>query len=288
MPMMVDRGDIDGAVSLNSVMLNGSRVVGPSLAAVLSIWGLTTAQVFLLNAISFVFLIAILAVIALPRPFSSHDTQGWRRALIGVRIVRARRVLWRLLNTLFLFSLFSLVFVALYPSVMRRNLGLAPEGATYKWLYAVWGLGAMLGGLAVSTALRHVDKGVLIVRSFLGFAASMAVFAVLRDPAPAFPAMFVVGFFYFVVITAMTTLFQINLHDGERANAMPLWIMAFGGTVTVGGLMFGPVIDRIGARWVLLFGALVALPLAWWCDLRRLQPSDFIAAHDPLGYVPRP
>lgn len=275
-PMMVDRRDLDGAVSLNSVMLNGSRVIGPALAALLGIVGVTTAQIFLVNAVSFLFLIAVLIVIEVPRAVSRHRVQGWRRALVGIQIARSRRALSRLLTSLFLFSLISLVFVALYPSVIRRNLGLAPEGTTYKLLYATWGCGALLGALAVSTLLRQADKRRLVVGGFVGFAVWMTIFAVLRSAGPAFPIVFLLGACYFVAITAMATLFQQNLHDGERASVMPLWIMAFGGTVTIGGLLFGPIIDLIGARWVLLAGAATALVLARWCDLRRLGPDDFL------------
>jgi predicted MFS family arabinose efflux permease len=275
-PMMVDRRDLDGAVSLNSVMMNGSRVIGPAFAAVLGVWGVTTSQIFVVNAISFLFLIGILVVIEVPRAHSHHDAHGWRRALIGLQIARGRRVLSRILTSLCLFSLISLVFVALYPSVIRRNLHLAPEGTTYKWLYATWGFGALLGALAVSTFLRHADRLRLIVVGFAGFAVWLTVFAALRSVALAFPVAFLLGVCYFVAITAMATTFQANMHDGERASVMPLWIMAFGGTVTIGGLLFGPIIDAIGARWVLLFGAITALGLARWCDLRRLQPDDFL------------
>jgi hypothetical protein len=52
---------------------------------------------------------------------------------------------------------------------------------------------------------------------------------------------------------------------------MSLWFMAFGGTVPLGNLVFGPVIDAIGARWVLLGGALSALVLAWWCDIAAID-----------------
>lgn len=275
-PMMVDRRDLDGAVSLNSVMMNGSRVIGPAVAAVLAVWGVTTSQVFVVNSVSFLFLISVLAVINVPKATSHHAARGWRRALIGLEIARGRRVLSRILSSLFLFSLVSLVFVALYPSVIRRNLDLDPEGATYKWLYAVWGFGALLGALAVSTFLRRVDRSRLIVLGFAGFAVWLTVFAGLRDVGPAFPVAFLLGVCYFVAITAMATTFQQNMHDGERASVMPLWIMAFGGTVTIGGLLFGPVIDAIGARWVLLLGAATSLALARWCDLRRLQPDDFL------------
>jgi predicted MFS family arabinose efflux permease len=124
--------------------------------------------------------------------------------------------------------------------------------------------------------LRRADKRRLIVGGFAGFAVWLTVFSALRDTAPAFPVVFMLGVCYFVAITAMATTFQQNMLDGERASVMPLWIMAFGGTVTIGGLVFGPIIDAIGARWVLVLGAITALGLARWCDLRRLQPDDFL------------
>lgn len=275
-PMMVAREDLDGAVSLNSVMLNGSRVIGPAVAAVLAVWGVTTSQIFLINAASFLFVIGVLAVVQVPGARLHHEVHGWRRALVGLQIVRGRRVLSRILVTLFLFSLVSLVFVALYPSVIRRNIGIDPEGATYKWLYAVWGFGALLGALAVATVLRTADRRRLLSIGFAGYAVMLTVFAALRSAGPAFPVMFVLGVFYFIGVTAMATLFQQNMMDGERASVMPLWLMAFGGTVTIGGLLFGPVIDTIGARWVLLAGAATAAFLSWWCDLRRLHPDDFL------------
>ena len=67
------------------------------------------------------------------------------------------------------------------------------------------------------------------------------------------------GFAYFLTATSLITIFQENLADTERARVMPLWFMAFGGTIPIGNLMFGPVIDAIGARWVLGLGAVVAV-----------------------------
>ena len=113
------------------------------------------------------------------------------------------------------------------------------------------------------------------------FAVSLAVFAVVRSPGPAFPVAFVLGFAYFLTATALITIFQENLADTERAVVMPLWFMAFGGSVPIGNVIFGPIIDAIGARWVLLLGAVVAVALARWCDLRRLPQSAFLPAGAP-------
>lgn len=275
-PMLVDRRDLPGAISLNSVMLNGSRVIGPAIAAVLAAWGVTTAQLFLVNAATYVFLILALLRVVIPSPVAHHAEAGWRRALTGVRIARERPVLGRLLLAMFGFSFFSLVYVALFASMVRLNLGVNPKGPTFKWLYAVWGLGAMLGALAVGTVLVNMDRRRLIARGFAGFAVSLAVFALLRSPAPAYPVGVVLGFFYFLTATSMITVFQQNMRDTERAAVMPLWFMAFGGSVTLGGLAFGPIFDRIGARPVMLFGAAFAAFLAWWCDLRRMPRSAFL------------
>ncbi len=275
-PLLVDRADLAGAVSLNSVMMNGSRVLGPVLAAVLALAGFTTAHLFLVNAATYPFLIAALLVVPIPDARGHHPEQGWRRLLTGVNIARRRRVLSRALITMTIFSAVSLVFIGLFPSVARRNFAMDPDAGQYKILYTTWGVGACLGALAVGTVLGRLDKRRLVVDGFVVFAISLGVFALVRTPGPAYLVAFVLGFAYFMTATSLITIFQENLADTERASVMPLWFMSFGGTIPIGNLIFGPVVDAIGARWVLGLGAVTALGLAWWCDLRRLAPSDFL------------
>jgi len=277
-PMLVDRRDLAGAISLNSTQLNGSRVVGPAIAALLALRGVTTAQIFVINAATYLFLIVALVFVRIPDIRSAPTETGWRRALAGVRIARSRQVISRLLLSMTAFSLFSLVYVALFASVARLNFGISPVGSTYRWLYAVWGLGALSGALATGTFLAHQHRPRIIRVGFVGFAISLAVFTMMRSVGPAFPIGFVLGIFYFMTANAMVTVFQQNLRDNERVTVMPLWFMSFGGTITIGGLLAGPIIDAIGARWVMMFGAVFALFLAWWCDLDRLPKSAFLEA----------
>lgn len=277
-PMLVDRRDLAGAISLNSTQLNGSRVIGPTIAALLALRGITTAQIFIINAATYLFLIIALIFVRIPDIRPAITDTGWRRAVTGIRIARSRPVLSRLLLSMAAFSLFSLVYVALFSSVARVNFGISPVGSTYRWLYATWGLGALSGALATGTFLAHVHRPRVISRGFIGFALSLAAFTMLRSVGPAFPVGFVLGLFYFMTANAMITIFQQNLRDNERVTVMPLWFMSFGGTITIGGLLAGPVIDAIGARWVMMFGAVFALFLSWWCDLDRLPRSAFLAA----------
>ena len=275
-PMLVDRRDLAGAISLNSTQLNGSRVVGPAIAALLAIWGVSTSQIFVINAATYLFLIVSLFMVQIPDIRSAQTETGWRRALSGVNIANSRRVLSRLLLSMTAFSLFCLIYVGLFSSVARLNFGISPVGSTYRWLYAVWGLGALVGALATGTFLSHIHRPTIIRWGFVGFAIALAIFASISSVTWAFPVGFVLGLFYFMTANAMVTVFQQNLRDNERVTVMPLWFMSFGGTVTIGGLMAGPIIDAIGARWVLFFGALFALFLAWWCDLYRLPKNAFL------------
>ena len=277
-PLLVDRRDLAGAVSLNSVMINGSRVIGPLLAAVLSILGVSHAGLFLVNAVTYLFLIAAILVVHIPDVRGQFAEVGWRRLLTGINIARSRPVLARALLTMTIFSMVCLVYVGLFPSVAARNFGIDVDGAGYKLLYAV------LGRRRLPRRARRRDRArphrpAPPVR--------LRAVAVRRQPggvrrscarsAPAFPVAFVLGFAYFLTATALITIFQENLADTERASVMPLWFMAFGGSIPIGNLIFGPIIDAIGARWVLGIGAVVALWLAWWCDLRRM-PADELPA----------
>jgi predicted MFS family arabinose efflux permease len=170
--------------------------------------------------------------------------------------------------------------VGLFPSVARLNFGLDPTGGGYKLLYIVWGMGAFFGALAVGTWLSRRDTRRLIPFGLLLFSGALGGFAVLTDFVVALPVAFALGFVYFMTATALSSVMQRNLADSERALAMPVWFMAFGGTVPIGNLIAGPIIDQIGARWVLGSGAVFAVFLAWWSNLARLDEEDFLAVED--------
>lgn len=287
-PNLVPKEDLPGAISLNSVMINGSRVIGPVIAALLMARGVTAPQIFLINAATYLFVIYAILRITIPHIGKATEERGWANVMTGLRIARRRTVLARLLLGMSLFSFVSLPYVGLFPTIARLNFGMSPAASGYKWLYATWGLGACLGALSIGTVFAQADKRKLITPFFTGFSVCLAVFALLRSGGPAFPVGFLLGFFYFGLATSMLTIVQQNLRSSERARVMSLWFMAFGGTVAIGNLAFGPVIDAIGARPVLLLGAVFALWLAWWCDVsrRHLTTLDDETAAE-LGHADR-
>ena len=275
-PMLVARVDLPGAISLNSAMINGTRILGPAIAALLAAAGLSIAQLFLVNAATYLFLIAPLFFVKLPQAIGELPERGWRKLMSGINVVRRRRVLSRSLLTMCMFSLVCLPYIGLFPSVARLNFGIPATGSSYKLLYIVWGLGAFFGALAVGTWLANFDKRRLLPMGMTAFAVFLGMFAIMSSVRVALPVAAALGFVYFMSATVMSSVLQQNLADHERASVMPLWFMSFGGTIPIGNLIAGPIIDAVGARWVLGFGAAFAVFLAWWANLGRLQADDFL------------
>jgi predicted MFS family arabinose efflux permease len=255
LPQLVDRRDLAGAISLNSTQMNASRVVGPVIGAFLDSW-LGAPAVFAGNAVSYLFIIGALFTVQLPPPTRDATASRGLRALgDGFRIARQNVIVWRCLVTLCAFSLVSLPFVGQFPVLAERNLGIDERSTAYGVLYACFGVGAVIGSLSIGTVFSRVSKASIARAGLLGFAAALTLFALLRAPAPAYPAAALVGFAYFVVVTALATVLQEQLDNRVRGRVMALWIMAFGGTVPVGNLIAGPLIEWTSMTMVMLVGA---------------------------------
>lgn len=280
LPTLVSLDDLPGSISLNSTMINGSRVIGPIIVAVLAPFGVTTSQFFVLNAVTYFFVVFALLSIHLGPPPKVHHEKGWRQFAAGIKIARSKPEASRLLLSLTSFSFLSLPYVGLFAAVTELNFGIKGKTSTYKWLYATWGLGACLGGLAIGTVFVSWDKRRLIRFGFAAFAVCLTAFAVAREPIGAFISGFFLGFAYFGTTTSMMTVMQSRLASHERGRVMALWFMAFGGTVPLGNLVFGPVIDAIGARWVLAAGAVWALWLAHWCNIEAVDARTEARTHE--------
>ena len=276
LPSLVPPEDLGGSISLSSVSVNGSRVAGPIVAALLMNAGLNTEHIFFINSCTYLIVMSAVLRITLPRAEKTPES-GLRSLTLGIRVARDRPVIGRVLLTMFSFSLLSLPFVGLFPAVADLAFGIQPRTALYKWLYAVWGLGAMFGALAVGTVLATEDKRTTARRGFVLFGIALALFASAPNVPLAFVTGFLLGTTYFSTTTALMTVLQSRLELAVRARVLSLWFMAFGGTIPIGNMIFGPVMDSIGARPVLYFGAAWAFVLSWWCNIHTL---DLRAAED--------
>ena len=268
LPGLVGRHDLPGAIALNSVQMNASRVVGPIIGGFLFA-SVGPAWVFVGNAATYLFVIGALLVVTLPALANAPvHSSTWRQLTAGVAVARRDRVVGRSLVTVFLFSLFSLAFIGLMPVVAAHSLGIdLKHSNAYGILYACFGLGALLGAVSVGTVFAKTSKPRLVRVCLVAYACSLAGFALLRSPGPAYVVVAVTGAFYFAFLTALNTSMQSRLDESVRGRVLALWMMGFGGTVGIGNLIYGPIVGLVGITTVLLIGAGVALGLAWYADV---------------------
>ena len=181
LPTLVPREDLPGAVSLQSVQMNLSRVIGPAIGAPLyAVFGVAT--VFGLNALD------VRVRDRQPArgqvPGAHHAGRRRRpaspRFLSGFKIAAADPLIRRMLVTMTLFSFFCLTFVGLMPEIAEANFHIGPKSIVYGFLYATFGLGAALGAVSVGTYLAHHSKAKIARRSLVAFAVLLTGFALVR------------------------------------------------------------------------------------------------------------
>jgi predicted MFS family arabinose efflux permease len=253
--------------------MNASRVVGPAIGGALYA-AVGVSWVFAVNAATYLIVIGVLLVIRLPRVEQDPDEPtGFRRLLGGFRVARHDRTIRRVLITMALFSLLCLPFVTQVPVIAERNLGIDPRSGAFGLFYACLGAGAVIGSLSIGTVFAAHSKRRLVRQGLALYAVSLAGLALVRAPLLAFPTMVVVGSAYFGTVTSLSTVLQEQLDDRVRGRVMALWMMCFGGTVPIGGLVAGPVIEATSVTVVLLFGAAMAALLGLYAYLFTSEPA---------------
>ena len=272
LPTLVPREDMPGAVALASVQMNLSRVIGPVIGGLLYV-RFSAASVFALNAVTYLFAVIGLLWARYPRRIDARvEERGVARLLSGVRIARRDPILSYVILTLFSFSFLSLAFVGLMPKIAATNLGIDPKSVAYGVLYASFGFGAAAGAISVGTVFTRVRKTTLLRPAFASFAVVLAVFGMMHSARLSFAVAAVLGYAYFVVITALSTLLQSKVENHERGRVMALWIMGFGGTVPLGVLVGGWLSQQVTTISVVIVGGAVwALVLAVWSNAHALH-----------------
>jgi MFS family permease len=281
LPNLVPRVDLPGAISLASVQMNLSRVVGPAIGGVL-LSSIHASGVFAINAATYLFAVLGAVVIrAVPQSPPSGEI-GLQRLLGGVAVARRDPLIRSVLLTIASISFFCLPFIGLMPVIAAQNLGLDVNGLSYGLLFACFGLGAACGAIAVGSVLVGYRREVIIPCCLTAFGAMLFTFALLHDAGPAFPVVFAVGFFYFATVTTLSTRLQATLDDAVRGRVMALYMMGFGGTIPLGLLAAGPIAAGTSVSDVLIGGAVVAVVIAATVAPRSLARE----VHHPRAVQP--
>lgn len=272
LPNLVPRPDLPGAIALQSVQMNLSRVVGPAIGGVL-LPTIHASGVFGLNAATYLFAVAGALAIR-PVPSRRGGDQGLRRLLGGFAVARRDPLVRSVLMAIASISFFCLPFIGLMPVIAAEDLGMKVTGFEYGLLYACFGLGAASGAIVVGSVLVGYRRDRVIAGGLAMFSVMLLVFGLLRTPGPSYPIVFLVGLFYFATVTTLSTRLQEHLRDEVRGRVMALYMMGFGGTIPLGLLVAGPIANHTNVTTVVVAGAVVAMLLAAQAARRASTPCS--------------
>lgn len=270
---MTSREDLMNAISLNSSIVNGARIVGPAVAGLLMAKvGLTMC--FFLNGLSFIAVIAGLCLMRLPRfvPPAQPVSTG-RHMLEGFAYVaRHRRV--RILLLLFLVvGIFGWSYSVLLPAYARDILRVGERG--YSALLSANGFGALLGALTVATYGKRIRPRWMVLGGLWLFSSMLMLLAVVRWYPLVLACLAVAGWGMLLYFSTTNTLIQTSVPDTMRGRVMGIWALVFGGMMPIGGLESGMLAHAVGVPLAVAGGALVcacAGLVTWW--VVRRHPSQ--------------
>ena len=253
---MVGRDLIANAVSLNSVLMNSGRLIGPAIAAgAIAVVG--TAACFYANAASFV---AVLLALLLKRKaeFLPMRTVAREKGQLrlGLKYAFVNPLLRNVIIAVAVVGTFAYNFTVTLPLLARVTFHEHSAGH-YGVLMGAMGLGAVIGGLLVARRSRPTPQ--LLALIMLGFGFFMALAAFAPTVTLAEIAMIPTGAFSIALIATANSLLQLNSSEQMRGRVMSLYSIAFLGTTPIGAPLVGLVVSWSNPRVGILMGAVFAV-----------------------------
>ena len=285
---MVGREDLVNAIALNSSMVNGARVVGPSVAGLL-VGAVGEGWCFLLNALSYIAVIAGLLLMRIDRRRARPiESSPWQDTVEGFAFVARTAPVRALLLLLGAVSFAGMPYAVLMPVFDETILHGGPEGLGV--LMGCSGLGALAGALTLAT--RHGVRGLgrWVAVAATSFGISLILFSMSRTFWLSALLLVPVGASMMVQMAASNTLIQSMSPDALRGRVMAVYSMMFMGMAPFGALWSGAVAERIGAPATVDVGGVVCLIAAAVFGFRlptlRGEARELIVAQGLAGGEP--
>jgi MFS family permease len=270
---MTSREDLMNALSLNSSIVNGARVVGPAVAGILIAQAGLTAC-FVLNGLSFVAVLAGLLMMKLPRFIPpAQPESNWQHALDGFAYVAKLRRVRTLLLLFSIVGVFGWSYSVLLPAFATDVLRVGSRG--YGMLLSANGIGALLGALTVATYGDLLHRRLMVFGGLGLFSLMLLLLAVTRNYYLALLFLAIAGWGMLLYFSTTNTLVQLGVADGMRGRVMGIWALVFGGMMPVGGMEAGALSHWLGVQGAVAIGAAVcgAAALVTWLFVRRNPPT---------------
>ncbi len=255
---MVGAPHLRNAVSLNSTMMNVSRIIGPAIAGIL-ITTIGLAPCFVLNGLSYaVVIVMLLAMHVAELNPAAVAPKGKGQIREGLRYVRATPLLRHILVIMAIIGTLTYEFQVSLP--LMAEFTFAGTAGNYAALTSALGVGAVIGGLATASRKSASFRTLVVAAFFFGLSALAA--SVMPTLPLTVAGVMVVGFCSIYFSSTGNTALQLGSDPQMRGRVMALWAVAVLGSTAIGGPIIGFIGQYAGARWGLATGGVAALVAA--------------------------
>lgn len=255
--MVEKKEDLGNAIALNSSMVNGARLFGPSIAGMLIAF---TGEgiCFLLNGVSYLFVIASLMMMKIsPRKAASRQKKVIHELKDGFKYTFGFAPIRYLILLLALVSLVGMPYTVLMPVFAKEILHGGSH--TFGFLMGASGMGALLGALFLASRKNVLGLDKVIPLAAVTFGAGLIAFSFSRFFLLSMGLMIFVGLGMMLQMASTNTILQTIVDDDKRGRVMSFYTMAFMGTAPFGSFIAGSLASKIGAPNTLLVGGVACI-----------------------------
>ncbi|MCM8757059.1 MAG: MFS transporter [Candidatus Omnitrophica bacterium] len=254
---MVGRDHLVNAISLNSSVFNGARIIGPVLAG-LVVAAFGEGVCFVLNAVSFLAVIAALLAMKLPEKKTPSGEEPFLKQLgDGLNYAWNFLPVRSILLLLTVIALFGTPYTVLLPVFAREIF--SGSAKQLGFLNSAAGTGAFCGALFLAShqGLSKLPRMIWLATGFLGCA--LIGFGFSRFFLLSLFLLAIIGFSGMLALAASNSLVQTIVDDKKRGRVMSLHTTVNTGMATFGHLLLGGLASQLTAPPTLALAGTICL-----------------------------
>jgi MFS family permease len=281
LPELVTDEELTNALALNNAAMNGTRILGPSLAG-----GLIAVPLFGMSGVFYVMVLlyVVVALTLLPIPRSKPPVRQrgplWEEMGVGLRYMSGRRMLIVLMLMGFVPILLGMSYAALLPVFAKDVHDVGSLG--FGLMGTFTGAGAIVGSLVIAYFSQHPHQAALQLVLGVGFGLSLFVFAEAPSFAVALAALSFVGFTFNSYMTLNNSLIFTQVEPGFYGRVMSVYMLSWS-LMPLTTLPMTALADAIGPQTTV--GAAGLIISAFVAGVAVLYPGYRGIAGEAVGTV---
>jgi len=260
------REALPSAIALQTTAFNLGRVLGPMLAAPIMVKS-GEGTVFLLNGISFIFVIIGLLIARtryqVPRVAETERNLA-REFRQGLAYIRQNSVVSSIILMAALIGFFGLPLLQQIPALARDVLRTVSDteqivAARTSQLYIAQGIGALAAAFLAAYFSSARRKGVALTLGQTVFILGMMALGPTNHLPAALFLLVLIGWGSVTQLVAMNTLIQLEIPNGLRGRVFSVYLWALQGVAPFGSLLIGGIAQAWGVPLAVLMGGVISL-----------------------------